>query len=197
MRYLCNVLGQEYIFASKSTKGRFMISGFYSNSESVCGLRQKNALANSSMLFLSTMYFPFSPVPQLLFSDPLSQSYFHWEARSPHCPVSCSPHLFVHFPTQLLAPRHLLRSQLFATYSKVLCFSLQKHHCSTSMFLIPIFSIFYSLSQNFFFFFSFTLLVPHHWLFDLLVLIYPPLLLFLVSSNSLVTPLPHQRAQAT
>lgn len=82
--------------------------------------------------------------------------------------------LSIHFPTQLLVPRPL-RSQFFATYSKALCSSLPKHHCSTSIFLILLLSVF-SLSLQTFFFFSlfFSLLVPHHWLFDLLVIKYPP-----------------------
>lgn len=60
--------------------------------------------------------------------------------------------LSIHFPTQLLVPRPL-RSQFFATYSKALCSSLPKHHCSTSIFLILLLSVFSLSLQTFFFFF--------------------------------------------
>lgn len=85
-----------------------MTSGFYRNSESVCGLWQKNALALSSVFFLSTAYLPFC-----LFHNRSSlTSYLSLSLTGKLEIITVSPH----FPRELLAPSPLTWSQFSATY---------------------------------------------------------------------------------
>lgn len=84
-----------------------MTSGFYRNSESVCGLCQKNALGLSSMLFFSTAYFLFYLLHNCSSVTP---------CLSPRITDKLEDlPLLPHFPKQLPAPGPLMKSQFFVT----------------------------------------------------------------------------------
>lgn len=94
MRYTFFFFGPKNITLTQNETVKFMIFRFYSNSESLPGLRRKHAISNSSVLFPSTIYFLFSPITQLLFSDHLFQTQSHWEEGNPHSLSPSSPLFF-------------------------------------------------------------------------------------------------------
>lgn len=89
------------IFAGKNRQVRLMTSGFYRNSESVCGFCWKNALCSFLNALLFHSLFPVLPFTQLLFCDPLSQPQCHWKTGNTHsitsfpqaAPCSTSSHV--------------------------------------------------------------------------------------------------------
>lgn len=137
-----------------------MTSGFYRNSESVCGLQQKNVLALSSMVFISTACFHFylfhnnsSLTPYL---SPSFTEKLEILSGFPHPVLISLPGFFPQTAPCSRSSRCGLSSlPLTATFHT---HPLPKHRCSISEFLILILSLFYSLLPNFLSFIIFSLL---------------------------------------
>lgn len=149
-------MGQEYILVEVQKLGSWFLGSIAILKVSVVSGRKMLLLQCSSFPQCTSHFHLFhncsslTPylTPSLTGKPEVLTAFFHAVLIS----------LSIHFPTQLLVPRPL-RSQFFATYSKALCSSLPKHHCSTSIFLILLLCVF-SLSPNFFFFFSIIFFSP-------------------------------------